>query len=151
MFRKRSKCLFASTVIATLYTIYYTVLYYHNFEIFIELLKTTYKYYGFTDFMVSNFVVIIFTMFIYLGTIFNWISFFTRKHKLGFLGSWMYIFAPISILGFSIYFKEYGNLVVGVSLLLYITKFIACIPLIIVSFIGSTNQKKIRNEMYKNE
>ena len=146
MFNNRSKFLFASSILATIYAIYFTVAYYSYFEYFLEVWDL-FRDSNISEVMIPNLIIPVFVIFLYLGTLFSWVGFFVRSHKLSYFGSVMLLLAPISILGFSLYFLNYGKVyfsaIFAIIIALFVSKFIICIPMIILTFVGSSNQKNI--------
>ena len=120
MFKKKSKVLFAAALLSTLYVIYLLVYFGGHLDTSdeVELVAGA----------IASAIVAPHIFFIVLGSIFNWIGFFTRKPWAALVGAIFYCVAA------------------GV-LLLYIVN---TAPLIILGFIGYSNQKKL-NEIEDNE
>lgn len=115
MFRNRSKVLFACAVLASAYVIY-LISYFGNA---MGNISSSEELGG----AIATALVTPHMLMVGLGALFTWLGFLTKKSWAALVGSILYCVA-------------------GLIFLLY---FIFCIPLIILGFIGYSNQKKLQN------
>lgn len=116
MFKERSKALFICSILATIYTIY--LIFYFGGSMMTD--DSTEAISG----AIATALVTPHMVMIGLGTIFSWLGFFLKKSWAALAGAVLYC----------------------VGALIFILYAVFCIPLIILGFVGFSNQKKLINK-----
>ncbi len=115
MFKNRSKALFVCSLLATIYLIYLII----YFGGAMGDLNSSEEIGG----AIATALVTPHMVVMGIGAIFSWIGFFTRKPWAALVGAILYC----------------------ISALLFIMYVLFCVPMIVLGFVGYSNQKKLNN------